>query len=58
MKKQRLHGKTIKKIAVSILLVFALVVQFAFLSYLFRAISPNNDKSNVIMDYTSSKNSF
>lgn len=56
MKKQRLHGKTIKKIAVSILLVFALVVQFAFLSYLFKAISPNNDKSNVIMDYTSSGN--
>lgn len=56
MKKQRLHGKTIKKIVVSILLVFALVVQFAFLSYLFRAISPNNDKSNVIMDYTSSGN--
>lgn len=56
MKKQRLHGKTIKKIVVSILLVFALVVQFAFLSYLFKAISPNNDKSNVIMDYTSSGN--
>lgn len=56
MKKFKLEVKTVKKLIVSILLVIALVVQFAFLSYLFKAISPNKDKSGVIMDYTSSGN--
>ena len=56
MKKFKLEVKTVKKIIISTLLVIALVVQFAFLSYLFKAISPNKDKNNVIMDYTSSGN--
>ena len=56
MKKFKLEVKTVKKIIISTLLVIALVVQFAFLSYLFKAISPNKDKSGVIMDYTSSGN--
>ncbi len=54
MRKIKLDGKNIKKIIISILLFFALVVQISFLSYLFKAISPNKDKSTVIMDYTSS----
>ena len=54
MKKKRVQSKTVNKIIVSALLVFALVIQFSFLSYLFKAISPNKDKSSVIMDYTSS----
>ena len=41
MKKFKLEVKTVKKIIISTLLVIALVVQFAFLSYLFKAISPN-----------------
>ena len=56
MEKFNLEVKTVKKLIVSILLVISLVVQFAFLSYLFKAISPNKDKSGVIMDYTSSGN--
>lgn len=56
MKKFKLEVKTVKKIIISTLLVIVLVVQFAFLSYLFKAISPNKDKNNVIMDYTSSGN--
>ncbi len=54
MKKKRIQSKTVNKIIVSALLVFTLVIQFSFLSYLFKAISPNKDKSSVIMDYTSS----
>lgn len=47
-----------KKIIISFLLVIALVVQFSFLSYLFRAIMPQSDENedNVIMSYTQSGN--
>lgn len=54
MKKIKLDSKTIKKIIISVLLFFALVVQFSFLSYLFKAISPNKSKSDILMSYTQS----
>lgn len=47
-----------KKIIVSFFLVIALVVQFSFLSYLFKAIMPESNASdeNVIMSYTQQGN--
>lgn len=54
MNRKMNNHKMIKKILIAILLVFALVVQFSFLSYLFKAISPNKDKSAIIMTYKSS----
>ena len=54
MNRKMNNHKMIKKILIAILLVFALVVQFSFLSYLFKSISPNKDKSAIIMTYKSS----
>lgn len=47
-----------KKIIVSFFLVIAFVVQFSFLSYLFKAIMPESEANdtNVIMSYTQSGN--
>lgn len=58
MKKINLKDVKIKKILISILLVIALVIQFAFLSYLFKAVVPKdkNEDENVVMSYTSSGN--
>lgn len=56
MKKIKLDSKTIKKIVISVLLFFALVVQISFLSYLFKAISPNKSKKDILMSYTQSGN--
>lgn len=53
MAKIKHRNQIFKKIIVSILLVIAMVVQFSFLSYLFKAISPNSNENNVIMSYTS-----
>ena len=43
------------KILIAFFLVIALVVQFAFLSYLFKALMPDNKKAeeNIVMTYTS-----
>ena len=48
----------VKKIIIAFFLVIALVIQFSFLSYLFKAIMPESDKNkeNVIMSYTQSGN--
>lgn len=54
MAKIKHRNQIFKKIIISILLVIAMVVQFSFLSYLFKAISPNSNENNVIMSYTSS----
>lgn len=45
----------VKKVIIAILLAIALVIQFAFLSYLFKALKPEEDKKdeNVVMSYTS-----
>lgn len=58
MTKIKLNKVSLKKLLISFLLVIALVFQFAFLSYLFKALAPNDDEdnSNVIMSYTSSGN--
>ena len=47
-----------KKVIISCLLVIALVIQFAFLSYLFKALIPNENKKeeNVIMSYNQGGN--
>lgn len=47
-----------KKIIICIFLVIAMVIQFAFLSYLFKAIMPESSKNkqDVVMSYTSSGN--
>lgn len=56
MKKLKLQKIDAKKIIIAILLVIALVVQFSFLSYLFKALAPDDEQNNenVIMSYTSS----
>lgn len=55
---KKFQSVNIKKVIISIFLVIALVVQFSFLSYLFKAITPDNSKEqedqNVIMKYSSS----
>ena len=53
MAKIKHRNQIFKKIIISILLVIAMVVQFSFLSYLLKAISPNSNENNVIMSYTS-----
>lgn len=57
-KKIRINKNDIKKIIISFLLVIAMVVQFSFLSYLFKALAPESSKNkdNLIMSYTSSGN--
>ncbi len=57
-KKLSLNKNNIQKIVVSFLLVIAMVVQFSFLSYLFKALAPESSKNkdNLIMSYTSSGN--
>ena len=56
--KLKLDNTTIKKIIISALLVVALVIQFSFLSYLLRALTPDSERNdkNVIMSYTSKGN--
>lgn len=56
--KIKLDNTTIKKILISALLVVALVIQFSFLSYLIRALTPDSERNdkNVIMSYTSKGN--
>ena len=58
MKKEGNKKVNIKKIIIAFLLVIALVVQFAFLSYLFKALKPEDNKKdeNVVMSYTSKGN--
>ena len=58
MKKDGNKKLNVKKIIIAFLLVIAMVVQFAFLSYLFKALKPEEDKKdeNVIMTYTSKGN--
>lgn len=55
---KKFQSVNMKKVIISIFLVIALVVQFSFLSYLFKAITPDNSKEqedqNVIMKYSSS----
>lgn len=53
--KLKLENTTVKKILISALLVVAMVIQFSFLSYLFRALTPDSERNdkNVIMSYTS-----
>lgn len=55
MAKQKIDTK---KIFICIFLVVAMVIQFAFLSYLFKAIMPQSSKNkqDVVMSYTSSGN--
>ena len=54
MKKLKLQKIDAKKIIIAVLLVIALVVQFSFLSYLFKALAPDDEQNseNVIMSYT------
>ena len=58
MAKIKFDKVSLKKVFIACLLVIALVFQFAFLSYLFKSLAPNDkeDDSNVIMSYTSSGN--
>ncbi len=58
MNKLKLNKINIKKIVISCLLVLALVLQIAFLSYLFKALIPDEEKNNenIIMSYTSKGN--
>lgn len=58
MKKLKFEKIDGKKIVISCFLVIALVLQFSFLSYLFKALTPDEDKNdeNVIMSYTSNGN--
>lgn len=58
MKNIKLQKIDMKKVIISCLLVIALVIQFAFLSYLFKGLMPEDDKKdeNVIMSYTSNGN--
>ncbi len=44
-----------KKIIISVLLIISMVIQFAFLSYLFKALVPDDKKKdeNIVMSYTS-----
>lgn len=54
----KLDKKSINKIIISILLVIALVIQIAFLSYLIRGLMPKSDTSrtDAVMSYTSKGN--
>lgn len=58
MKKNDNKKIDIKKVIIAFFLVIALVVQFAFLSYLFKALTPEDKQKdeNVIMSYTSKGN--
>lgn len=58
MAKLKLEKMNVKKIIIACLLVIALVVQFSFLSFLFKALTPEEDKKdeNVVMSYTSNGN--
>ena len=58
MAKLKFAKNDTKKIIICIFLVIAMVIQFAFLSYLFKAIMPQSEKNkqDVIMSYTSSGN--
>lgn len=58
MNKLKFKRIDIKKVIISCFLVIALVFQFAFLSYLFKALTPEDEKKdeNVIMSYTSNGN--
>lgn len=58
MGKIKLQKMSAKKIIIACLLVIALVVQFAFLSFLFKGLTPEEDKKdeNVVMSYTSNGN--
>lgn len=57
-KKMKISKNDVQKIVISFLLVIAMVVQFSFLSYLFKALAPESSKNkdNLIMSYTSSGN--
>ncbi len=57
-KKIKISKNDVQKIVISFLLVIAMVVQFSFLSYLFKALAPESSKNkdNLIMSYTSSGN--
>lgn len=56
--KTKIDSLTAKKIFVSTALVFAIVLQFAFLSYLLKSLMPDSEKNNknVVMKYTSRGN--
>lgn len=58
MTKIKLEKASVKKIIIACLLVIALVLQFSFLSFLFKAVTPeeNKEDENVIMSYTSNGN--
>lgn len=58
MNKLKIEKINVKKLVIACFLVIALVLQFSFLSYLFKALTPDEDKNdeNVIMSYTSSGN--
>ncbi len=58
MAKKKFKKNNIKKVIIVILLIIAMVVQFSFLSYLFKALAPESSKNkdNLVMRYTSSGN--
>lgn len=58
MKKLKLEKVNTKKLIISGLLIIALVLQFSFLSFLFKAVAPEDKKEdeNIIMSYTSKGN--
>ncbi len=58
MNKLRIKKINVNKLVIACFLVIALVLQFSFLSYLFKALTPDENKNdeNVIMSYTSSGN--
>lgn len=58
MGKLKLEKVDAKKLIISGLLIIALVLQFSFLSFLFKAVAPEDKKEdeNVIMSYTSTGN--
>lgn len=58
MNKLKFEKIDMKKVVIACFLVIALVLQFAFLSYLFKALAPEDDTKdeNVIMSYTSNGN--
>ena len=55
LKSKKLEKEDVQKIVISALLVIALVVQFSFLSYLFKSLAPKNENTDegVIMKYSS-----
>lgn len=58
MAKLKLKKLNFRKVVIAFCLVIALVVQFAFLSYLLKALMPDADKNkeNIVMTYTSNGN--